>query len=446
LTQKLRGESFVRSSGIYAAPARVIRGGSFGKAQLLEYLTRTGYVAQSQAGDTTRGRYLLDGNRLDILPSADAPLAGQKFPSVRIRFNGNTPVNIVELSNQQPLTECLLEPPLLTALNKEREKRKIVEFNDLPKVLVQAVVAVEDRRFFDHRGIDLRGLARAIYRNFTDRDGSLQGGSTITQQLVKNFFLTPERTLSRKLKEAYIAIILETRLTKPQIFQMYCNEIYLGQDGSYSINGFGEAARFYFGKDIIQLSLPEAAFLAGIIRGPGYYSPFRHPERALERRNKVLGDMLEVGFITPAEYEKARAAPLGVAPRRTSSNADAPYYLDYLQTVLAERKLDRVLSDPAARIYTTLDINLQQAAVEAVQKGLANLVKKPAPGLDAALIALDAHTGDILAMGGRPGLFAIPAQPRHGRPPSGGDRCSNPSSIRRAIAEEVVTPSSLFKG
>lgn len=148
IDQKLQGESFVRSSGIYAAPARVIRGGSFGKAQLLEYLTRTGYVAQSQAGDTTRGRYLLDGNRLDILPSADAPLAGQKFPSVRIRFNGNTPVNIVELSNQQPLTECLLEPPLLTALNKEREKRKIVEFNDLPKVLVQAVVAVEDRRFF----------------------------------------------------------------------------------------------------------------------------------------------------------------------------------------------------------------------------------------------------------------------------------------------------------
>jgi len=444
IDQKLRGESFVRSSGIYAAPARIIKGGPFGKAQILEYLNRAGYVAQSQAGDTTRGRYLLDGNRLDILPSTDAPLAGQKFPSVRIRFNGNTPVNIVELPNQQPLTECLLEPPLLTALNRERKKRKIVEFNDLPKVLVQAVVAVEDRRFFDHRGIDLRGLARAIYRNFTNRDGGLQGGSTITQQLVKNFFLTPERTLSRKLKEAYIAIILETRLTKPQIFQMYCNEIYLGQDGSYSINGFGEAARFYFGKDIIQLSLPEAAFLAGIIRGPGYYSPFRHPERALERRNKVLGDMLEVGFITPAEYEKAKAAPLGAAPRRASSNADAPYYLDYLQSVLAERKLDRVLSDPAARIYTTLDINLQQAAVEAVQKGLANLVKKPAPGLDAALIALDAHTGDILAMvGGRDYSQSQLNRVTDARRQPGS--VFKPFVYTAAIAEEVVTPSSLFK-
>ncbi|MGQ9896163.1 MAG: penicillin-binding protein 1A [Acidobacteriota bacterium] len=444
IDQKLRGEVFVRSSGIYAAPARLTKGGPFGKVQILEYLTRVGYVAQSQAGDTTRGRYILDGNRLDILPSTDVSLAGQRFPSVRIRFNGNTPVNIVELPGQRPLTECWLEPPLLTALNKDREKRKIIEFQDLPKVLVQSVIAVEDRRFFDHRGIDLRGLARAIYRNFMDRDGGLQGGSTITQQLVKNFFLTPERTLSRKLKEVYIAIILETRLTKSQIFQMYCNEIYLGQDGSYSINGFGEAARFYFGKDVIHLTLPEAAFLAGIIRGPGYYSPFKHPERALERRNKVLGDMLEVGCITRAEYDKAKAAPLGVTPRRASSNADAPYYLDYLQAVLAERKLDWVLSDPAARIYTTLDINLQQAAVEAVQKGLANLFKKPAPGLDAALIALDAHSGDILAMvGGRDYSQSQLNRVTEARRQPGS--VFKPFVYTAAIAEQVITPSSLFK-
>jgi penicillin-binding protein 1B len=444
IDRKLRGEPFVRASGIYAAPARVIKGGAFGKAQILEYLARAGYVGQAQADNTARGRYLLDGNRLDVFPSADAPQAGKTFPAVRIRFNGNTPVNIIELTTQRPLTECLLEPPLLTALNKEREKRKIVEFNDLPKVLVQAVIAVEDRRFFDHPGIDLRSLIRAIYHNFLDRDGSLQGGSTITQQLVKNFFLTPERTLSRKLKEAYIAIILETRLTKAQIFQMYCNEIYLGQDGSYSINGFGEAARFYFRKDITHLTLPEAAFLAGIIRGPSYYSPFKHPERALERRNKVLADMLEVGFITQAEYEKAKAAPLGVAPRRASSNADAPHYLDYLQLVLAERKLDWVLSDPAARIYTTLDMNLQQAAVEAVQKGLLRLAKKPAPGLDAALIALDAHRGDILAMvGGRD--YSQSQLNRvtdaHRQPGS----VFKPFVYTAAIAEEVVTPSSLFK-
>lgn len=444
IDEKLRGEVFVRASGIYAAPARVVKGGPFGKAQILDYLARAGYTAQPKASNPTRGSYRLDGNRLEITPSADAQRMGWSFPAVQIRFNGNTPVAITELSSKQSLNECLLEPPLLTALNQEREKRKIVEFNDLPKTLVNAIVAVEDRRFFDHRGVDIRGLARAIYRNFLERDGGLQGGSTITQQLVKNFFLTPERTLSRKLKEAYIAIILETRLTKQQIFQMYCNEIYLGQDGSYSINGVGEAARFYFMKDVANLTLPEAAFLAGVIRGPGYYSPFKHPDRALERRNKVLGDMLEVGFITQAEYEKAKVAPLGVAPRRAGSNADAPYYLDYLQTVLADRKLERVLSDPAARIYTTLDLNLQQAAVEAVQKGMASLVKKPAPGLDAALVALDARTGDILAMvGGRDYSRSQLNRVTDARRQPGS--VFKPFVYTAAIEEKVVTPSSLFK-
>ncbi len=441
IDNKLRGESFVRASGIYAAPARVIKGGPFGKPQILDYLARAGYTAQPQAGDTTRGRYALEGNRLDIFPSADAQ---QGFPKARIRFNGNAPVSIQDLSSRQELTECLLEPPLLTSLNKDREKRKIVEFDDLPKSLVNAIVAVEDRRFFDHRGVDIRGLSRAIYRNFFERDGGLQGGSTITQQLVKNFFLTPERTLSRKLKEAYIAIILETRLTKQQIFQMYCNEIYFGQDGSYSINGVGEAARFYFNKDIGSLTVPEAAFLAGVLRGPGYYSPFKHADRALERRNKVLGDMLEVGFLTQAEHDKARAAPLGVAPRRASSNADAPYYLDYLQSLLAERKLDNVLSDPAARIYTTLDLNLQQAAVAAVQQGVANLVKKPAPGLDAALVALDARTGDILAMvGGRDYSQSQLNRATDARRQPGS--VFKPFVYAAAIEEEVITPSSLFK-
>lgn len=444
IDRKLQGEAFVRASGIYAAPARIIRGGAFGKTQILDYLARAGYTAQPSGYDLSRGHYRLNGNRLDIVPSANVQHASWYFPAVRIRFNGNTPVAITELSGQKALSECLLEPPLLTALNQEREKRKIVEFNDLPKTLVNAIVAVEDRRFFDHPGIDIRSLARAVYNNFFERDGTLQGGSTITQQLVKNFFLTPERTLSRKLKEAYIAVLLETRLTKQQIFQLYCNEIYLGQDGSYSINGVGEAARFYFTKNVSNLTLPEAAFLAGIIRGPGYYSPFKHPDRALERRNKVLGDMLDVGFITQAEYDQAKAAALGVAPRRAASNVDAPYFLDYLQHVLAERKLDWVLSDPATRLYTTLDLNLQQAATEAVQNGIANLSKKPASGLDAALIALDAHTGDILAMvGGRDYAQSQLNRVTEARRQPGS--VFKPFVYTAAIEKRVVTPSSLFK-
>ncbi|MBX7221850.1 MAG: PBP1A family penicillin-binding protein [Blastocatellia bacterium] len=405
---KLHGEVFVRASGIYAAPVRLTAATAFKKSEIVAHLDRLGYLTPEKSGDSNRGRYTLAGNILEITPSKDADGGGVHFPHVKIKFAGEKPVAFTDLDLKQELSECLLEPELLTSLNKDREKRKIVEFKDLPKDLVHAITAVEDRRFFEHPGVDFRGLARAIYHNFTSQDGSQQGASTVTQQLVKNFFLTSERTLKRKLSEAFISILLETRMSKEEIFQMYCNEIYLGQDGSYSINGVGEAAKFYFNKDVINLTLPECAFLAAIIRGPGYYSPYQHADRALARRDKVLGDMLEMQYITQAQLEQTKKLDLQVRSKTSSSNADAPYFLDFLQAKLAEQGGDQALSQQSLRIYSTVDMELQRAADKAFRAGLEALEKgnkriaAQSSQLQGALIAINPKTGEVLAMvGGR---------------------------------------------
>src|SRR5215208_1723671 len=217
----------------------------------------------------------------------------------------------------------MLEPELLTALSndKQNQRQKLVSYKDLPKDYINAVIAIEDRQFFEHSGINFRGIARALFRDVSE--GQMQeGGSSITQQLVKNFFLTPERTLKRKLQEMMIAVTLETKLKKEEIFQLYANEIYMGQSGSYSINGVGEAASAYFNKDIVNLTLAEAAFLAGIIRGPSLYSPYRDPERARARRNQVLDSMVEAGFIPREKAEQAKATDLKIVPKRNALNSD----------------------------------------------------------------------------------------------------------------------------
>lgn len=403
---KLQGNIFVKATGIYAAPIRLRSGLSYRKTDLISYLQSIGYMSERRE---SRGYFSVNGNTVELEPSTAAIIDGTyNFPKLRIQFSsdGKRIVYIQDLDTGRNLSEALIEPELLTSINKEKEKRKIVEFRELPKYLVDSIIAIEDRRFFDHPGIDFRGLFRALWRN-VEEGKAQQGGSTITQQLVKNFFLTPERTLKRKLSEAFISVLLETRLSKEQIFQMYCNEIHLGQDGSYSINGVGEASSFYFRKDVANLTLSEAAFLAGIIRGPSYYSPYSQPKRAIERRNQVLDAMVEAGKIQPAEAEAARKSDLKVMPRSASSNAEAPYFLDFLQTQFTECVEGKEVSQESYRIYSTIDMDLQRAADRAVRDGLAQLEKDypkryKSGSLQASLIALNAHTGEILAMvGGR---------------------------------------------
>src|SRR5262249_45289690 len=234
----------------------------------------------------------------------------------------------------------------------------------------------EDQRFFEHRGVDPRGIARAIWVNLTS-GRVVQGGSTLTQQLMKNFFLTEERSLGRKLREAVMAVVAERRYSKRQILENYLNEIYLGQNGAQGVFGVWEASRFYFRKDPSALTLSECALLAGLLTGPSYYSPHRHPDRALQRRNNVLRLMFDRGLISQGELDDALAQPLGVAPMASGgTNVHAPYFIDYLRQELAQSYTTDVLTSEGLSIFTGLDPQLQVAAEADLDRGLSELEKK----------------------------------------------------------------------
>ena len=252
------------------------------------------------------------------------------------------------------------------------------------------------------------GIVRALIRDY--QAGEIrEGGSSITQQLVKNIFLFPDRTWKRKLQEAFMSLMLEQRLSKEEILTMYGNQIYLGQRGGYSINGFGQASRTYFGKDISNLSLAESALLAGIIRSPNYYSPYSNPERALARRNMVLEKMVEAGKLDRASAESTKKQPLGIAGKSVGVNAsDAPYFTDYLMRQIERQYQGDEQSLRSLRIYSTIDLNLQRAAYDALTQNMARIEERiggrtgQTAGLQAALVAMNAKTGEVVAMiGGR---------------------------------------------
>jgi len=301
---------------------------------------------------------------------------------------------------------------LITNLSGEgRSKRRLVEFKDIPRVLIDAVTAGEDKKFFQHHGLDVKRIFGAFVWNIREKKG-LQGASTITQQLARSFFLTRERTLRRKLSEAVIAVMLEHRLTKEQIFTMYANEVYLGEHGLFAIHGFSEAAHAFFGKKLRDLTLPEAATLAAIIPAPNAFSPDTHPDRAVLRRNQILNEMREMGSIKDANYQSAREASLEIAPPDVDVSQTA-YFVDFTREELLKNYSEEEVRFGGFSVYTALDLDLQRAAVEAVEKGLAETNKELAAGKknkvsaqqarsspQAALIALDPHTGEIKAMVG----------------------------------------------
>ena len=418
----LRGEVFTRSAGIYAAPKQLRVGQALTEERLIEFLKHAGYVEKSQQADKSRGRYYLSGSIVDVEPSDNTTVDGQpQFQRVRVQFSrtGKAISSITELDHNTPLGRTWLEPELISSVTgRDRSKRKVIGFNDLPPHLVKAITVTEDRSFFEHYGVNIRGIVRAFVRRYdTDPNSPIarQGGSSITQQLVKNVLVSPEQARARsgfeawqrKTAEAYMSIILETRLSKEQIFSLYCNQAYLGQQAGFSINGFGEAADAYFNKDVTNITLPEAAFLAGIIRSPNRYNPFHDIDTATSRRNQVLDSMAETGAITAEEAAQAKQTPLQVtATKGRIDISDAPYFADFVQTQLG----DIVAGSGAEehlRIYTTIDLDLQRAAYAALTKQLAALdkveAKRFAPGtLQAALVAMNAKTGEIVAMvGGR---------------------------------------------
>ena len=411
INQQLTGQIFQNTSRVYSTPGRIYTGETLRPADLATYLLRAGY----QEGDVpgAPGLFSVKGSTVEIHPSTDSFFHGAN--ALRVDFAGSSVSRISQLADGALRDSAEIEPELITNLfDSSREKRRIVRFDDLPKVMVNAVLSAEDKRFFEHGGFDLVRVMGAALADL--RMGHrAQGASTIDMQVARSFFFTTKREWRRKMKETLMAFELDQRFTKQQIFELYANEIYLGNRGSFSIRGFGEAAQAYFGKDVRELNLGEAAFLAGIIRAPNRYSAAeRHLDRAVESRDRVLAQMVENGYVSQAEADAAKKAKFHFVSGGVDSSS-APYFVDMVKDHLLEQFSETDLETQSYRIYTTLDPDLQRAASAAIAVGMQGVDKLLArryaawkkkgeanPQVQVALVALDPRTGEIRALiGGR---------------------------------------------
>lgn len=409
----LRGEVFTRNAGVYSAPKTLKDGEGISREELVEYLKSAGYIEKNSQADEKRSRYKIGENSVEIETGETALIDDKKiFPALQVKFtkDDKAVASITDLDAKKIVNQAKLEPKILSSIAAERDaRRKTVGFNDLPEQLKKAIITTEDRTFFEHYGVNFRGIARALWRRYEkDENAPLarQGGSSITQQLVKNLLLSDEYSYERKVKEAMMSLILETRLNKEEIFTLYANQIYLGQQAGVSIYGVGEAANVYFGKDVTALSLPEAAMIAGIIRSPNRYNPYKNPDKTTERRNQVLESMLQAGEISQKEFGEAKATKLALHQVSVKKDLQGmPYFSQY-----AIEQLPKIIPDSDAlqhlRIFTTIDPDLQRIANDVVINRLDKLdkyfPKKLKGTLQAALIAIRPKTGEIVAMvGGR---------------------------------------------
>ena len=354
----LAGHVNQTTARLYAAPEQISVGEKLSASDLVSRLQRAGYNEADRAGAT--GWYAEKGDAVEVHPEQDSYFAAKN--ALRVEFSHGAIQTIALLADNSMPQNAQIEPELLTNLfDSSREKRRRVRFQDIPKVMVQALLSAEDKRFFEHPGFDVVRIMGAAWADLR-HDAKAQGASTLTMQVSRSFFFTTERTWRRKVAETMVSLELEHRFTKQQIFELYANEIYLGNRGSFAIHGFAEGSLAYFNKDIRDLTLAEAAFLAGIIRAPNRYSTAdRRPERAAEARDRVLNQMAENGYITAEQEREAKRAPLHIAPGGLD-NSDAPYFVDMVKDHLLDRFSESELLSQSFRVYTTLDPELQRAA------------------------------------------------------------------------------------
>jgi penicillin-binding protein 1B len=417
IDERLHGVETRTFPRIFARPFELHRGQGLTDRQLIDRLNDLGYtqvVHVEKPGEFAIGQHAValmvrggkyDGKIIRVVFEMPPPKKRPRGAPADTTAPPPSRISGLERIDGEPLTSITLEQPMLTALIAEaREKRRKVPLEQVPTRVRQAVLAIEDRRFYEHPGVDLIRTTGAVINDIRGNKKYLEGGSTLTQQLVKNLLLTQDRTLKRKMLEQFMSVIVERKLTKDQILEMYLNEVYLGQRGSYAIHGVAEAARLYFAKDVSNLSLSEAATLAGMIQAPPALSPFRFPDKCKDRRNVVLNSMAESGFISKDAAIRAQAEPL--LPAKQGLEMEAPYFVDYIESLLESKSID--LRRNVADVYTSLDVHLQRVAQDSIDAGLAKIDailakrrNKVGPA-QAALIAVDPRTGEILALvGGR---------------------------------------------
>ncbi|HET8547201.1 MAG TPA: PBP1A family penicillin-binding protein [Bryobacteraceae bacterium] len=392
-------------SMIFSTPWVLEKGETVSEREVIKYLQRCGY---RENGDSRIGQYRRTPGGLEITTGPDSYF---KSHTAVIQFTGSRVSRIVSRTINQESNFIQLEPELVTNLVQgEREKRRPVIYSDLPKHLVQALISTEDKRFFDHSGLDFLRIAKALYVDLKERKKG-QGASTITMQLARSFWLDNEKSWSRKFSEVLIAAELERRFSKEKILELYANEVYLGQKGSFSVHGFNQAARSYFSRDVSQLTLPESALLVAMIQRPAYFNPFKYPERAKARRDLVLTLMFNNGYIDAQQLARAQATPVRLNPGDDEAT-DAPYFVDLMNGEIEAALRRKLGPGDAYRVYTSLDMALQREAVEAVHLAMREVDRnvrakrgrknKAAPLPQVALVALDPSTGAVRALvGGR---------------------------------------------
>lgn len=399
---QFEGKRWSLPARVFARPLELYAGQSLTPEELEREL---GLLHYRQGGDAS-GHYRREGDTLTLHTRGFPFPEGYEGPRrARVIFRGGRVHALEDPQTGAALALLRLEPALIANIYpRHGEDRLLVRLEDVPPALVQTLLTVEDRRFPHHFGVDPQGIARAALANL--RAGrAVQGGSTLTQQLVKNYFLTPERTLVRKFNEAIMALLLEWRYSKAEILEAYLNEVFLGQQGARAIHGVGMASQFYFRERVSELGWPQIALLVGMIRGPSYYNPRAHPERALDRRNRILAMLRDQGQIAPETAQKAMQAPLGVSERVPAGSTPFPAFLELVQARLRQDYREADLREEGLIILTTLDPRVQLAAEEALRTRLRRLESErglPLGQLEGAVVVTAADSGEVLALvGGR---------------------------------------------
>ncbi len=396
---EFEGRRWALPARVYARPLEIFPGEKIDAKQVLEELAVLHYSTSLQPQNP--GSYYQSGADIDLVTRPftfwDGP---QPALTLTLHFSDGHLASVQNMHTGASVNLARLDPMLIGSIYPaDNEDRILVRLDQVPSSLINGLIAVEDRKFYTHHGIDPRGMARALWSMLRGR--GVQGGSTLTQQLVKNYFLTPQRTLRRKFTEVLMALLLELHYSKQEILQAYINEIYLGQDGSHAIHGFGLASQFYFGKPLHEIDLPQSALLVGLVRGPSLYDPRRHPHRALDRRNLVLQEMLQQGDITQAQFVTATSAPLDVIAKPPSGASPYPAFLDLVHRQLLSDYREEDLRSDGLQIITTLDPEIQNAAEHALTSRLAQLEKDrrlPKDILQGAVVVTNSQTGEIQAL------------------------------------------------
>ena len=392
---------FTQPTRVYGSPQLLEAGVPMDKATLELELQMAGYTEAARAAHVP-GTFSLDGDKFIIASRGYMDPVGGELPRrVRVTLGSGSVRSVFDLTADKPLRKTHLDPARIATLyGSEQEERIIVQLAELPPLLVQGVQAVEDRDFKNNHGIDLSSIMRAAWADL--RAGHVvQGGSTITQQLVRNLFLDRNQTLVRKFNEALLSILLDAHYTKGQILAAYCNEVFMGQQGNQAVHGFAAASWFYFGRPVQTLRPQEIALLVGMVQGPSYYDPRRNPERAVARRNVALDAFHDTGLLNDAQWKAARAAPLDVTPTPQLVVDRFPAFMDVVRKQLKQDFSEQQLRSGGLAVYTTLDPAAQVYAEQSLDETLKGLGKR-GDKLEGAVVVVEPATGNVLAMvGGR---------------------------------------------